>query len=97
MKKQKAKSADLTERELTLIEHLRQHPELRERFEAIVEITLNSSGPIKTADEVEGLVIDEVRRLGHTTMGDWAVNTEARLGQDLKQKDPSVYIGKKKR
>jgi len=97
MTKKKAQQSNLTERELQLIEDLRKHRELSERFQAILDITRNADGPLKTADEVEGLLIEEIRRLGHTTMGDWAAHAETRLGEELKQKDASVYVGKKKR
>jgi hypothetical protein len=50
--------------ELRLIERLREHPELMERFHSILEISANADGPVKRADGVEGLLIEEMRRLG---------------------------------
>jgi hypothetical protein len=59
-----------------LIEHLREHPELMERFQSILQISANAEGPVKSADEVEGLLIEETRRLGNARMGDWASSAD---------------------
>lgn len=97
MPKKKTLSLNLTPEEQQLIEQLREHPELRERFCVIMEITANTSGPLKKADEVEGLLIEEMRRLGNTTLGSWAARAEKRLGEQLQQKEASAHVGKKKR
>lgn len=80
-----------------LIQRLRQHPELMERFQSILEISAHPEGPIQSADEVEARLIEELRRLGNTTMRDWAAGAEKRLGDQLKQNDPSAGARKKKR
>jgi hypothetical protein len=86
----------LSPQELRLIEQLREHPELMARLESILEIT-KSDGVVKTADEVEGLLIEELRRLGNTTMGSWVAKAERNLAEQLKQKDPTSKVRKKKR
>lgn len=95
-KKQRPLQSSLTPQELQLIEQLREHPELMERFETILGISSNE-GPLKSADEVEGLLIQEMRRLGNTTMGSWAARAEKRLVESLKHKDESARVRKKKR
>ena len=62
MKKQKALH-ELTADEAKLIEGLRQRPDMMERMQSILKIARNENGPLKTADEVEGLLIEEMRRL----------------------------------
>jgi hypothetical protein len=91
------KNSHWSEKEEQLIERLREHPELMERFECILGISSNSNGPIKTADEVEALLIEEMRRLGKATMEDWASSAEGGLGSQLEQKDASARARKKKR
>jgi hypothetical protein len=86
----------LSEQELQMIERLREHPELMERFQSILEISANADGPVKSADEVEGLLIEEMRRLGNATMGDWATSAEKRLAGQLEQKDATARARKKK-
>lgn len=90
-------SPALSAQELQLIAQLREHPLLLERFQAILAITAHADGPLKSADEIEGLLIEETRRLGHTTMGSWAARAEQRLAGQLEQKDASAGVRKKKR
>lgn len=97
MTNKKTVQPQLTEQELQLVEQLRQHPELVARFEGILKLASGSEGPLKTADEVEALLIEEVRRLGHTTMSQWAVGAEERVSQELKAQEPKLRSRKKKR
>jgi hypothetical protein len=97
MKKKNKPAVGLSAQELEIIERLREHPELMERFQSILEISANAKGPVKSADEVEGLLIEEMRRLGNTTMGDWARSAEKRLAGQLEQKDVTARALKKKR
>src|SRR5260221_241595 len=80
---------------MQIIEQLRQHPEMMARFQSILEIASNAEGPLKTADEVEELLIQEVRRLGHATMNQWAAQAEGRIGRELKGQDPTIRNRKK--
>lgn len=91
------KDLQLSAQELQFIEQLRQRPELMERFETILQISANADGPVKSADEIEGLLIQEMRLLGNATMGSWAVGAEKRLAEQLKQTDVSARARKKKR
>jgi len=97
MTKQDSPPPQWSAQELQLLEQLREHPRLLERFQAILAITTNADGPLKSADEVEELLIEETRRLGNTTMGSWAVRAEQRLAEQLEQKDASAGVRKKKR
>lgn len=91
------KNSPLNAPEEQLIQRLRQHPELMERFQSILEISAHPEGPIQSADQVEARLIEEMRRLGNTTMRDWAAGAERRLGDQLRQKDISAGVHKKKR
>ena len=97
MKNQDPHQAKLSEQELQLIERLREHPELMERFRTILEITASGDGALKKADEIEGLLIEEMRRLGNATMESWASRAERIVAEQLKQKEPSAGVRKKKR
>lgn len=87
----------LSKQEEHLVQRLREHPEMMERFSSILEVAASKDGPVKSADEVEALLIEEVRRLGKTAMGDWALNAERRLGNELTQQDATASVRKKKR
>ncbi len=97
MKSKKSDPPTLNAAELKLIEQLRQHPELFERVRSILEITASAEGTVKKADEIEALLIEEMRRLGHTTMEAWAGKAEQTLGAELNRKDASASVRKKKR
>lgn len=97
MKNKKSEQPTLNAAELQLIEQLRKHPELFERVRHILEITASAEGTIKKADEIEVLLIEEMRRLGHVTMETWAAKAEQTLAAELKQKDASARVRKKKR
>jgi hypothetical protein len=90
------KHSQLSAQEQQLIERLRRHPELMERFQSILEIGANVDGPIKTADQVEELLVEEMRRLGNTTMKGWAESVEERLSEQLQHREVSARARKKK-
>ncbi len=83
-------------REKRLLEKLRRRPELLERFEAILELTESEDGALRTADEVEELLVEEVRRLGNRAMHDWAQGAEERASENLRQAHPQARLQKKK-
>jgi 5'-deoxynucleotidase YfbR-like HD superfamily hydrolase len=87
----------LSTEEQRLIQELRKRPELMERFKHIVDIATDSNASIKTADEVESLLIEEMRRLGNATRAGWGEEVERKLGEELKQKHTSAAVRKKKR
>ena len=97
MTKQNAVKKKLTAQEAKLIEDLRRHPEMMERMQSILKIARNEDGPLKGADEVEALLIEEMRRLGHSTMSQWAITAEERVSTELESQDPTVLSRKKKR
>jgi hypothetical protein len=97
MTKKNGEQPELSAVELRWIRRLREHPELMERFAMIMEITSTPTGPLKSADEVEGLLIGELRRLGNTSMGSWAAKAEQVLAERLKEQDASARVLKKKR
>jgi hypothetical protein len=97
MKKKTSVVPVLTQEEMQIIERLREHPEIRERLQSILEMTGSQEGPLKRADEVEELLIEEMRRLGHVTMSQWARQAEERVSTELQQQDSTVRSRKKKR
>jgi hypothetical protein len=97
MKKKKGSANEFSLLEIQLIEQLREHPEMMERVQRILDLTGNSEGPLKTADEVEELLIQEMRQLGNASMNQWASQAEGRVSRELKGQDATVRSRKKKR
>lgn len=89
------KPVELTAKELEHITRLRQRPDLMERFASILDLSDAGQGALKTADEVEALLIEEVRKLGNATMTEWATSAESRVGADHQKANPGTYCGKK--
>ena len=78
---------------------LQARPELFKQFESILAITEDGGpdAPFRTADQVEALVAEAVRKLGNQTMQQWARQAQARAVEDCKREHPSVRLKKKAR
>ncbi len=81
--------------DLELLERLNRHPQMKERFLAILALADDQSGEVGTADEVEALLVEEVRKLGAQSLGDWARSAHERIAAEVKRQDPTSYCGKK--
>ena len=97
MEDKKRAQAALTEQEMELIQRLRRQPGIMERVQSILAIAQSAEGPLKTADEVEDLLIQEMRRLGNVAMQEWAAQAHERVSQEVQAQDPTVLKRKKKR
>ncbi len=97
MRDKKTVQNQLSDQEIQLIEQLRHHPEMRARIQSILALAGHAGGPLQTADEVEELLIQEIRLLGHTTMNQWASQAEERVAQEVQEQDASLRSRKKKR
>ena len=85
-----------TAQEKQLFARLRARPDLAARFEAILALTEVEEGALRTAAEVEALLVEEVRRLGHQTMTQWAQQAEARVADEFAAAHPRASVRKKK-
>ena len=65
------------------------------RVQSLIAIVRNAEGPLQTADAVEELLVDEMRRLGNVTLRQWAIQAEERVSTELKRQDPTVRSRKK--
>jgi hypothetical protein len=79
-----------------LLEALNQHPQLKERLLAIVRLAEGQEGTPRTADEIETLLVEEVRQLGRETMTEWAQAQARRVAREVGQEHPRSYRSKKK-
>lgn len=99
MKKQKqtAEEKRLSVSERRLIKQLRERPEMLERVQSILDIATNKDGSNRKADEVEELLVQEIRGLGHASLSQWALQAEEETARELKARDSTVRSRKKKR
>lgn len=59
-------------------------------MQRILEIADRTEGPLKTADEIEALLIEAMRQLGHATVTEWATQAEQRVGEELQAQEPGL-------
>ena len=96
MKKKTSEKAPFSQEERQLIEQLRERPEMMARVQSILDIAAEAGGA-KTADQVEELLVEEMRKLGNSTMREWAGQAQEAMVRDLRQKDATLRSRKKKR
>jgi|GEM_PF-2312462 len=94
MKKKTCGQAEFSQEERELIERLRQRPEMMARVQSILDIAREAGGS-KRADEVEELLVEEMRKLGNSTMKEWAGGAQKRLTQELRAQDATLRSRKK--
>ena len=80
-------------------EQLKARPEMLAQFESILGIAAQSDpdAPFRTADEVEALVVDAVRKLGNQTLTQWAHEAQARAVEECEKEHPAARLKKKAR
>lgn len=93
----KSSNEHLSEREKAFIEQLRRHPELSSRFESILALASAQDGPLKTVDQLEDSLVQEVRKLGQEAMSQWALSAEERVHKELAAERGDLKSRKKKR
>ena len=73
-------------------------PELTQRFAAIAKLASEPecNGRIRSADEVESLLVEEVRKLGSQTLASWAEGVDSLLGEQIKSQEKSTRMREKK-
>jgi hypothetical protein len=90
------KQESLTAQEAHLIQQLRQNPKMMARMQTILDLADNADGPLKTADEIEEVLVEEMRRLGNETLHHWASKAEERVAKTFREEHPQARSRKKK-
>ena len=79
----------------SLEERLLAYPELRARFEEMLNIVENSKGNLIKADDAEERVLEEMQQIGHQALTSWAQTRERMIEKQMKRKEGIVGDGKK--
>lgn len=85
-----------TNRTASLEERLQEHPELREKIEALISVVENAQGDVKTANEAEQRVIEEIQKLGQAALQGWATQQQQRQQQEFASNHPEAHRSRKK-
>jgi Uncharacterised protein family (UPF0236) len=73
-------------RKESLEERLKDHPELRVKFERMLEIVENAGGDVEKAAEAERRVMEELRQIGNDVLHSWAHRQERKKEEEFNQK-----------
>jgi hypothetical protein len=85
-----------TKNDSKILERIKSHPGLRERFEAILDIAENKSGELITADQAEGKAIEEIEKLGRELIKEWAFKRQEKSIEKAKETHPNAKNHEKK-
>lgn len=78
-----------------LLTRLNRHPHLRGRIERLVDLVEDVEDDLRTADEAERRVIEEVRRLGQEVLEGWADGQVIKCAEAL-DRTPGIWRDGKK-
>ena len=67
------------------VEHLNQHPKLRERMELLLNVVENVAGDCTRADDTERYVIEELRKMGNDALHCWGDKAAINSYEQLKE------------
>lgn len=85
----------ISENDIKLLGLLNAHPLLHHRVEALMSLVEDSDETIEKADVAEQRVIEEVRKIGHTALSEWAECKNKRNEAELKKQPELRRAGKK--
>ena len=86
-----------TNEDQIFIQRLNQHPKLRERTEALLNVIENVAGDSTKADDAERFVIEELRKMGNDALHCWADKAALKSTEELRKQHPELHgNGKKK-
>jgi asparagine synthetase B (glutamine-hydrolysing) len=60
-------------------ERLQRHPQLRAKFEALLDVVENASGDVVKAHEAEERVFEELRQMGQDAIQAWSERKHQKL------------------
>jgi hypothetical protein len=79
------------------LNRLNQHPQLRERIEALLSVIDNEAGDYTTAHDTENQLIEELRKMGNDALHCWADKACDKSSTHFHEQNPKYhYDGKKK-
>lgn len=79
----------------SLEERLKDLPEVRARFEKMLDVIENAAGDVEKAAEAERRVIEELRQMGNEVLHEWAHRQQQKKEAEFNSK-PGVNRSEKK-
>lgn len=78
-----------------LLQRLRKQPAIRGRLAALLDVAEDSAGDLRLADDAEGRVTQEIRRMGRDLMQAWADHQVQAREEELRRGGGAHRDGKK--
>ena len=88
-------SQEITTKDCELVDLLNTHPNLKERVVQLLHVVEDTDGNLEKADAAEQRVIEEVRKIGHTALTEWATNKNSQYEQELAEREGIRLAGEK--
>jgi len=88
-------SIKISTKDRELVKLLNAHPSLRERVEQLLQVVEDKDGNLEKADAAEQRVIEEIRKIGHAALTEWATNKNNAYEQELMDQQGIRLAGKK--
>ena len=82
--------------EQSFIDRLNQHPKLRKRMEALLNVVENVAGDCTKADAAEQHVIEELRKMGNDALHCWGDKAVIKSAEQLREQQPTAHKKGKK-
>ena len=94
--KTRKKALKPTEKEIRLLEKLREQPEMLDKIEPIVDLARDEHGKLD-AHEIEEKLVKEIQKLGNQTLTSWAQRVEEQEVQGIRALGERIQQRQKKR
>ena len=87
----------MSEQKRSIEDRLKSRPDVLKRFESIINIIEDAGDDIRTANEAEERVIEELKVLGNEVLHDWAKGKESeKIREFISDNEKVEGHGKKK-
>ncbi|MCK5814248.1 MAG: hypothetical protein KAH03_08310 [Cocleimonas sp.] len=86
-----------TTKDQEFIDRLNQHPKLRNRVDALLNVVENVAGDCTKADDAEDYVIEELRKMGNDALHCWGEKSATKSAEQIREHSPALHRNGKKK
>jgi len=86
----------MSDRKQSLEQRLNNFPELKSRFESLLDAVEDKSGNFDRADDIEQYLIEQMREIAKEALGDWAFRKEEEKVGQFREKEEDAKNHSKK-
>lgn len=75
----------MADKKKSLEQRLEKHPNIKRRFESLLDAVEDRSGDFDLADDIEEWLIGQMREIAKEALSDWAVRKEEEKAGELRE------------